>query len=63
MRWINKITDKRAAYELIERERPYKTLDELAKELNVSRQRVGQMCKDLNLKFRHSRWKNGMATD
>ena len=57
MRWINKITDKRAAYDLIERERPHKTLDELAETLKVSRQRVWQMCK-------HSRWRNhGMATD
>lgn len=64
MRWENKIIDKRAAYEFIERERPHKTLDELASNLNVTRQRVWQMCKDLGLNVKHSKWRNhGMATD
>lgn len=64
MRWINKITDKRAAYDLIERERPHKTLDELADTLKVSRQRVWQMCKELGLNVKHSKWRNhGMAAD
>ena len=43
MRWSNKITDKRAAYDLIERERPHKTLDELGKKLNLTRERVRQI--------------------
>ena len=64
MRWPNKITDKRAAYSLIERERPFKTLDELASSLNVTRQRVSQMCRELGLNVKHSKWRNhGMATD
>lgn len=49
MRWINKITDKRAAYDLIERERPHKTLDELGRALNLTRERVRQICKELGI--------------
>ena len=65
MRWSNKITDKRAAYDLIERERPHKTLDELAEKLKVTRQRVSQMCRDLGIKerpYRQRRFKSLGAT-
>ena len=65
MRWSNKITDKRAAYDLIERERPHKTLDELASNLNVTRQRVSQMCRDLGITarpYRQRRFKSLGAT-
>ena len=50
MRWENKITDKRSAYDLIERERPHKTLDELGRALNLTRERVRQICQELGIK-------------
>jgi DNA-directed RNA polymerase sigma subunit (sigma70/sigma32) len=57
MRWPNKITDKKKAYEFVELNRSKLTLDEIGERLNVTRQRVSQMCKDLGLNVKHSKWR------
>ena len=49
MRWPNKITDKKQAYEFIESHRSKLTLDEIGRRLNVSRERVRQICDTLGI--------------
>lgn len=50
MRWQNKITDKKAAYDFILANRGNLTLDEIGARLNVSKQRVLQICEMLGIK-------------
>ena len=49
MRWPNKITDKKKAYEFVELNRSKLTLDEIGEKLNVTRERVRQICKTLGI--------------
>lgn len=49
MRWPNKITDKKKAYEFVETHRSKLTLDEIGERLNVTRERVRQICEELGI--------------
>jgi hypothetical protein len=76
MRWLNKITNKKAAYDYIQRERPYKTLEEIARGLHrdgysaseVHPTWVGKICRQMGVEERpyrprYSRLKKSSVRD
>lgn len=52
------INDKKSRYEFIETHRSQMTLDEIGRQLNLTKQRVGQIAKDLGLNVKLNKWRS-----
>ena len=58
---MRKIKDKRAAYDYVERETPYRSLQEIADGLGVTKQRAHQLQRELGVSSPFKRMSYAMA--